>query len=96
MLSIRIGDIAVGFCPCPPSPACPAVGVIVSGDMMNLSSGMPRARISDIVMFPCGPFIITTGDFNNLSSGMPIGMIGSQCVGAGTGTVVTGNPMEIG
>jgi len=95
MLATRIGDTAVGWCPCPPSPSCPATGVVVTGDPQNLSSGSPISRMGDIVMFPCGGFTIVFGSPNYLSSGLPVSTLGSTCIGAGSGIIVTGDPQNL-
>jgi len=94
MLTIRIGDIAAGICPCPPA-MCPAVGVVATGNMMNIDTGMPIARLGDMVMFPCGSFIIMIGTPMDIEAGLPASTIGTSCVGAGTGIVTTGNPTHI-
>jgi len=93
MITARIGDIAVGVCPCPPTGMCPATGVVVTGDPLHLNGGSPTTRIGDIVMFPCGGFTIVTGMFQSFQGGMPLASIGSNCIGAGSGMIVTGNPL---
>ena len=94
MFSIRVGDVAVGICPCPPS-MCPSTGVVSTGDPTHIDSGTPISRIGDIVMFPCGGFVITAGNPIYIYSGMPAADLGSPCVGAGNGVIATGNPTHI-
>ena len=92
MFTVRIGDVAVGLCPCPPSPApCPAIGVVASGSFSFIETASPLARMGDIVMFPCGPFVITMGTLNMIEGGLPVSTIGASCVGAGTGVITTGS-----
>jgi len=94
MLTIRVGDVAVGCCPS--ITGCqPATGVVATGDPTHLNSGSPTSRLGDIVMFPCGGFVITIGSPTDLESGMPQATIGASCVGAGTGIVTTGNPTHL-
>lgn len=96
MLSVRISDVAVGLCPCPPSPSpCPATGVVVSGNPLDFVGGMPKSRMGDIVLFPCGGFVITIGNPLHISGGMPAAVIGAPCVGAGIGNVVSGFPSDL-
>ena len=94
MLAIHVGDIAVGCCPCFAG-CCPATGVVATGDFRYLDNGTPRARIGDIVMFPCGPFVISTGLPTELDSAMPVATLGSTVTGAGFGIITTGIPTHI-
>ena len=94
MFKSRVGDIVVGICPCPPSPACPATGIITTGNIMDFSGGSLTARVGDIVTFPCGASVITSGSIMGLSGGMPTAMLGSTVNGIGNGIVTTGNPMD--
>ena len=94
MLTIRVGDVAVGVCPCPPA-MCPSTGIVSTGDPTHLNSGSPTARMGDIVMFPCGGFVITIGSPVDIESGLLQARIGAPCVGAGTGIVTTGNPTHL-
>jgi len=90
MLAVRIGDTAVGICPCPPS-MCAATGIVASGSFSYIEEQAPLARMGDTVMFPCGAFIITSGTFNTIEGGMPATQIGAPCVGAGTGVITSGS-----
>ena len=94
MLVVRIGDVAIGLCPCPPS-MCPASGIVASGSFNYIEGGPPLARLGDIVMFPCGSFIITTGTFSFIEGGLPATQIGASCVGAGTGIITTASFQHI-
>ena len=94
MLTVRIGDVALGMCPCPPA-MCPSVGIVATGSFTNFDSGLPLARLGDIVMFPCGSFIISMGLPTDIEELLPATTIGAPCVGAGSGLIVTGNPTHI-
>jgi uncharacterized Zn-binding protein involved in type VI secretion len=97
MLVTRIGDTAFGTCfwPPPVGPQ-PATGIVVSGDSMELNSGMPTARLGDTVIFPCGSAMIMTGSSNNLPSGMPVSNLGATVIGPLVqAMVISGDPMNI-
>jgi hypothetical protein len=94
MFKSRVGDIVIGLCPCPPNPACPATGIVATGNMMDLSGGSPVSRVGDIVVFPCGISIITSGSIKYLSGGLPTAMLSSIVSGTGNGIISTGNPMD--
>jgi hypothetical protein len=95
MFKARVGDVVIGTCPCPPSPACPTTGIIASGNPTELSGGSSIARVGDIVVFPCGVSVITTGSIMHLSGGSSIATLGSVVNGVGNGIVVTGNPTDL-
>ena len=94
MIAVRIGDTAVGLCPCPPS-MCPSVGIVTTGSFSHIEGGTPLARMGDIVMFPCGGFVITSGAFDNIEGGLPATQIGAPCVGAGSGIITSGSFQHI-
>jgi len=94
MLAVRIGDAAIGICPCPPS-MCMSSGIVASGSFSYIEGQAPLARMGDIVMFPCGAFIITTGTFNTIEGGLPATQIGASCVGTGTGIITSGSFQHI-
>jgi len=94
MLAVRIGDVAIGLCPCPPS-MCPASGIVASGSFQYIEGQSPLARLGDIVMFPCGGFIITSGTFKMIEAGLPATQIGASCVGAGTGIITSASFQHI-
>ena len=96
MILARVGDIVVGICPSPNGPV-PATGIITSGSPRALESGMPFARIGDIVTFPCGVSVIATGAPRYLEAGLPVARIGDTVTGIASGTITSGSPrfMEI-
>ncbi len=94
MLAVHVGDIVVGCCPCP-SGCCPTTAVVSTGDPRYLDTGTPRARVGDIVVFPCGASVITSGIPTEIDSGMIAATLGSTVSGAGQGIVVTGIPNHI-
>ena len=94
MLAVHVGDIVIGCCPCPAG-CCPTTAVVVSGAPNFIDNGTPRARIGDIVAFPCGTSVIVTGIPNELVSGAPAAILGSVVAGAGQGIVATGIPQHI-
>lgn len=94
MLVSRIGDVATGVCPCPPGGMCPATGIVTTGSPIYLEQ-TPIARIGDIVMFPCGGFVINMGFPTFIEAGMPVAEISSTCTGVGFGTLSTGAPTFI-
>jgi len=89
MLAVHVGDIVVGCCPCMAG-CCPTTAVVASGDPRYIDNGTPRARVGDIVAFPCGTSIITTGIPTEIDSGMIAATLGSTVSGVGQGIVVTG------
>jgi len=89
MLAIHVGDIAVGCCPCT-SGCCPVTGVVATGDPRFLDNGTPRARVGDIVAFPCGASVISTGVPTEINSGTPAATLGSIVSGVGHGIITTG------
>ncbi len=90
MLTVRIGDVAIGLCPCPPA-MCMTSGIVASGSFGYIEGTSPLARMGDIVLFPCGGFIITMGAFPFIEAGLPATQIGASCVGAGTGMITSGS-----
>jgi len=100
MIVTRIGDTAFGTCFWPPPPAGPgpqpATGIVISGDPMNLNSGMPTSGLGDTVVFPCGTAIIMTGMPRDLNSGKPVSTLGASVVGPIVqAMVVSGDPMNL-
>jgi len=99
MIKVRIGDVAMGICFWPPPPAgpgpLPSVGIISTGNPMDLSGGFPTAGIADIAIFPCGPALIMMPIPMDISL-MPRATLGASVVGPiCQSVVVTGNPMDI-
>jgi len=99
MIKTRIGDIATGICFWPPPPAgpgpLPATGIVVSGNPMDLSGGLPTAGLGDIVLWPCGPGMITIGNPTNISM-LPRSTLGAPVTGGiSQGIISTGNPMDL-
>lgn len=94
MILSRVGDIVVGICNWPDGPK-PATGIITSGSPRALESGMPVARITDIVMWPCGTSVIVTGSPRHLEGGLPVARIGDTVTGIGVGTITTGSPRHL-
>ena len=91
MITIRVGDIAYGLCPCPPS-MCPVTGIVATGNPSHIDTGNFTARMGDVVIFPCGTSIIMVGVPQNIQGGQPQALIGAPVSGAAQGMVITGNP----
>ena len=95
MLKISMGDMAICMCPAPTGIMVQS-GPVVSGDPMNILGGRLMSSMGDIVMAgACGPYTITMGSPNYLDLGLLGSTMGAQCVGAGTGQVITGDPSFI-
>jgi len=95
MLAVRIGDVAVGTCVCPPT-ICPVSGIVASGSFQYLEGMMPLARMGDVVIFPCGAFVIAGGSFTTIELGLPAAQLGSPCIGGlGLGIVASGSFQHI-
>jgi uncharacterized Zn-binding protein involved in type VI secretion len=100
MIVTRIGDSAFGTCFWPPPTAgpgpLPATGIVVTGDPMELNSGMPTSRIGDTLVFPCGTAMIMSGAVMDLATGMPTSNLGAMVVGPMVQAVITsGDPLNI-
>lgn len=65
-------------------------GPIVTGAPTVLVSGMPAARISDMLICVGPPDVILTGSSSVLIAGMPAARIGDKTVHGGV--IVTGAP----
>jgi len=96
MIVTRIGDIAFGTCFWPLIGPQPAVGIVISGDPMELNSGMPTSGIGDMVVFPCCMGIIVVGTPQDLVSGKPTSTLGSTVIGPIVQAMIaTGDPMDL-
>lgn len=93
MLFARINDIVMGVCVCA-YPPYPDIGVITSGDTVHIDSGMPVARVSDIVTFSCGTGVIISGTPTDISTSLMVARTGDQVTGCGQG-VITSTSLHI-
>lgn len=91
MILARVGDTVIGTCPSP-NGVIPAVGIITMGSPRALETGLPIARIGDIVTFPCGASTIVTGGSRYLEGGLPVARIGDTVSGVGNGIITMGSP----
>lgn len=94
MLAVHVGDIVVGCCPCPVG-CCPVTAVVATGDPRYIDTGTPRARVGDLVIFPCGTSIITMGLPSEIVSGTPAAILGASVSGPGNGVITTGIPTHL-
>ena len=58
-----------------------------SGDTVHIDSGMPVARVSDIVTFSCGTGVIISGTPTDISTGLMVARTGDQVTGCGQGVI---------
>ena len=86
MLFARINDIVMGVCVCA-YPPYPDIGVITSGDFTDIDTGLPVARVTDIVTFSCGTGVIISGTPTDISTGLMVARTGDQVTGCGQGVI---------
>jgi len=90
MMVAKMGDIAIGTCICvvPPVTPFPATGVITTGNVLLLTTGLPVADNLSIVMFPCGPAMIIAPQISFISGPGILARTGNMTTGCGIGTVI--------
>jgi len=100
MLTTRIGDTAFGICFWPPPPVgpgpLPSIGIVVSGNPLELNSGLPTSSLGDIVVFPCGMGIIAGGSVQDLNAGLPTSNLMKPVIGPLVqASIVSGDPLKL-
>jgi uncharacterized Zn-binding protein involved in type VI secretion len=92
MLTSRLGDTCVGFCPAHEFPQM-VTGIIMGGAFNVMTNMMPTARMGDMVQGSCGHTAnIVSGSATVRSGGMGNARMGDSVAGVWTGTVMQGSP----
>jgi len=90
-------SVASGRCCCHfdshGNPICiPMTGTVISGSPDVFISGLPAARMGDLVQGACGHFgTIISGAFNTFSNGIPAARMGELTQGCLTVTLISGS-----
>ena len=87
----RIGDIAVGVCPCHPTPVG-FVGVIASGSIDVITNGSGTARIGDIAVCSCGhATVVVSGSGSVKTNAIGTARIGDVVAACPIGVIASGS-----
>lgn len=93
----RLTDIWAGICCChPPIPCIPMSGPIITASPNQISTNLPNARLTDVVIGWCGhPGNIVTSSRTNITNNLGKARIGDAVAGCTIGNIVTGAPRHI-
>ena len=91
----RIGDLAVGYCICHPSPI-PMVGILVTGSPDTITNSLPTSRLTDVTISACGhPGLMVTSSGVAFVNSLGAVRLGDVFAGCFNGLIVTGSPDTI-